>query len=144
MVRIRTVTAAVLAGLLVAGCASTGLGPPQSSNDVRKGGQYLEPWLGKALQDAARHPLGSKLNPVRADMPNGQRAYLARLRCANGAAPTYERLGNAGAGVFGSIIDQFDVRCQNSAPLRSIVYMDMYFAGHVETRAADGFKIAAP
>lgn len=144
VVRIGSVTAVIMTGLLLAACASKGLGPPQSSNDVRKGGQYLEPWLGQALKEADRHPLGSKLNPVRADMPNGQRAYLARLRCANGTAPTYERIGNVGAGVFGSIIDQFDLRCQNSAPLRSIVFMDMYFAGHVETRPADGFKIAAP
>jgi hypothetical protein len=49
------------------------------SDQVLKGGQLLQPWLGAALTEAARHPLGSEENPVRADMPGGQRAYLARL-----------------------------------------------------------------
>jgi hypothetical protein len=134
---------ACLASVILAGCGGgSSLGTPRISEDMRRGGQYLQPWLGEALEEAARHPLGSRQNPVRAEMPAGQRAYLARLRCSNGTAPTFERVGNLGAGVFGSIVDQFDVRCQNSAPLRTIIVMDMYFPGHVETRPVDGFTLA--
>jgi hypothetical protein len=141
----KAMLAACLATVMLAGCVG-GSGPatPRVSDDMRKGGQFLEPWLGQALTESARHPLGSKQNPVRADMPQGQRAYLARLRCSNGSTPTFERVANLGAGVFGSIIDQFDVRCQNSAPLRTIIIMDMYFTGHVETRPVKGFTLAPP
>lgn len=140
--------ACLSAALWAAACASApakaGLGKPQSSVEVLKGGQFLEPWLGAALREAERHPLGSKQNPVRADMPGGQRAYLARLRCTNDAPPTWRRVGNLGAGAFGSIVDQYDVRCEGAHPPRTIVVMDMYFQGYVEARAIDGFKIAPP
>ena len=35
---------------------------------------------------AEAHPLGSLENPVRVGGPDGERAYLARLRCTNGSA----------------------------------------------------------
>ena len=79
---------------------------------------------------------------MRADMPAGQRAYLARLRCNDGAPPTWSRVGNLGSGVFGSIVDQYDLRCEGAHPPRTIIVMDMYFKGHVEARPIDGFKIA--
>jgi hypothetical protein len=140
---------AILIGslLVLGGCggdAAGKLGKPQMSPDMMKGGQYLEPWLGAALVEAQRHPLGSEKNPVRADMPAGQRAYLARLRCKNGAPPVHERVGNLGAGAFGSIVDQFDVRCHNSAPLRTIIVIDMYFPGHVEAATVNGSSIVPP
>jgi hypothetical protein len=129
-----------------AGCAgggaSPGMGSPQVSTEFLKGGQLLQPWLGEALKKADKHPLGSERNPVRADMPDGQRAYLARLRCSNEAPPTWRRVGNLGAGVFGSIVDQYDVRCEGSHPARTIIVMDMYFSGYKETRVIDGFTIA--
>ena len=133
-----------------AGCAggvsaqSTAMGPPRVSTEVLKGGQLLQPWLGDALKRAALHPLGSDKNPVRADMPDGQRAYLARLRCTNDAPPIWRRVGNLGSGAFGSIVDQYDVRCPGAHPPRTIIVMDMYFAGYVEARAVDGFSIAPP
>lgn len=141
----------LIAGMLAALCAtscagapSKASGAPQVSAEALKGGQLLQPWLGAALKEAARHPLGTKDNPVRADMPAGQRAYLARLRCTNDAPPTWRRVGNLGSGVFGSIVDQYDLRCEGAHPPRTIVVMDMYFTGHVEARAIDGFKIAPP
>jgi hypothetical protein len=140
--------AGLLAALFASGCAGGpadgAMGKPQVSEEVLKGGQLLQPWLGAALKEAGRHKLGSEENPVRADMPGGQRAYLARLRCTNGAAPTWSRVGNLGSGVFGSIVDQYDLRCEGAHPPRTIIVMDMYFKGYVEARAIEGFKIAPP
>lgn len=142
------IIASVLAALCAAGCAggppNRAMGGPQVSDELLKGGQLLQPWLGAALKEAARHPLGSKENPVRADMPGGQKAYLARLRCTNDAPPTWRRVGNLGSGVFGSIVDQYDLRCEGAHPPRTIIVMDMYFKNHVEARAVDGFRIAPP
>jgi hypothetical protein len=142
--RIGMLAGGLAAIALASGCAGGAgpLGPPRASDDVMRGGQYLEPWLGAALKEAERHPLGSKENPVRADMPGGQRAYLSRLRCMNDMAPTWRRVGNLGAGVFGSIVDQYDVRCEGSHPARTVVVMDMYFKGYSESRAIEGFRIA--
>jgi hypothetical protein len=53
-------------------------------------------------------------------------------------------VGNLGSGVFGSIVDQYDVRCEGAHPPRTIIVMDMYFKGYVEARAIDGFEIAPP
>lgn len=132
------------AALAASACAGGLSGPPQISDDFMKGGQYLEPWLGAALTEAAKHPLGTEKNPVRADMPEGQRAYLSRLRCEDGNAPTYRRVGNLGAGVFGSIVDSYDVRCPGSEPAQTYIVMDMYFSGYVETHPVAGFKIGSP
>lgn len=101
------------------------------------GGKALE----KLIADAQAHPLGSKENPVRADMPKGQRAYLARLRCADGKRPAFERAGSMGIGVFGRIIDGYDVRCEGSTPETTMIYMDMYHPGHREAAAVEGFTI---
>ena len=95
--------------------------------------------LDAALAKAARHPLGSEDNPVRSAMPAGERAYLARLRCADGTAPAYERQGSGGAGPYGNIIDFYQVTCAGAAPVQ--VVMDMYHAGYAEDRAVPGFTI---
>jgi hypothetical protein len=96
--------------------------------------------LAKAIAQAEQSPLGSKANPVRENMPQGQRAYLARLRCAGGTAPAAERKGNVGVGVYGYIIDHFVVACPGAAAVD--VYMDMYHDGP-ENRPVPGFTIAA-
>jgi hypothetical protein len=97
--------------------------------------------LERAIEKAAKHPLGSAENPVRAHMPQGQRAYLAKLRCADGKAPTYFREGNFGIGVYRNIVDGYRVTCDGSEPASSLVYMDMYHAGHVENAAVPGFTL---
>ena len=97
--------------------------------------------LQRRIEVAAAHPLGSQQNPVRAAMPEGQRAYLRRLRCADGAVPAFSRIGNFGAGVYGNIIDGYRLRCSGAAPADSVVYMDMYHRGHVEERPVPGFTI---
>ena len=103
--------------------------------------QIQGPELERRIAVAAAHPLGSMENPVRAAMPRGQRAYLQRLRCADGAAPTFGRIGNFGAGVYGNIIDGYRVRCAGGTPAETVVYMDMYHRGHVEERPVPGFTI---
>lgn len=90
---------------------------------------------------AAAHPLGSAKNPVRAASPIGQRAYLARLRCGDGSAPRFVRKGNVGFGVFGNIVDDYEVDCGTAAPGRVSVQMDLYHPGYVEARPVPGFTI---
>jgi hypothetical protein len=87
------------------------------------------------------HPFGSAQNPVRVHRPAGERAYLARLRCANERAPQFERIGSFGLGPYGMILDGYSVTCPGSAPADSTIYLDMYHPNHVETQAPPGFKI---
>ena len=97
--------------------------------------------LARRIKVAETHPLGSNENPVRVEMPTGQRAYLNRLRCSDGHAPTYSRNGNIGPGVYGSIVDLYVVDCGAAAPGQVEVRMDMYHAGHIEERPVPGFTI---
>ena len=130
------ILAAVLA---VAGCAS---GQDSDSSD------FLAMMGGVGPAEAARiatrladKPLGSAGNPVRAYMPEGQRAYLARMRCSNGRAPTFNRIGNMGPGPYGSIIDAYQVDCAGASPASSVVHLDMYHPGYSEAAAVPGFTI---
>ncbi|MGZ8421236.1 MAG: hypothetical protein ACXWU3_17385, partial [Allosphingosinicella sp.] len=88
-------------------------------------------------------PLGSKQNPVRVEMPAGEQAYLARLRCGDGRAPQFERMGSFGAGVYGNILDGYIVDCGAAPPGKVEIFMDMYHRGHVETQPVPGFTIVA-
>jgi hypothetical protein len=97
--------------------------------------------LDRQIADAGKRPLGSKDNPVRADNPDGQHAYLRRLRCSDGKAPAYQRNGNLGAGIYKSIVDLYVVTCGGAQPARTEVIMDMYFPGHVEQQPVPGFTI---
>ena len=97
--------------------------------------------LDRAIAEAAKHPFGSKQNPVRAEMPEGQHAYLARLRCSDGRAPAFHRIGNYGLGVYGNIIDGYSVDCGSAAPGKVEIVMDMYHRGYVEDRPVPGFTI---
>jgi hypothetical protein len=97
--------------------------------------------LAKLIEKAQAHPLGSKENPVRADMPGGQRAYLARLRCADGKRPAFFRVGSFGPGPYERIIDGYEVTCKDSAPDKAMIFMDMYHPGHKEPAAVAGFTI---
>lgn len=97
--------------------------------------------LERRIAAAAAHPLGSQHNPVRAAMPPGQRAYLRRLRCSDGTAPDFDRVGNFGIGVYGNIVDGYRLRCAGAEPAEVTVYMDMYHRGHVEERPVPGFTI---
>ena len=135
---------ALAAASLLAGCATT---TAQKDDDVDTAlsrmlaGESATQGaaLDAALADAAEHPLGSSENPVRASMPAGQRAYLNRLRCADGSAPSYNRVGNFGEGVYGNIVDGYQVTCPGKEP--QMVVMDMYHSGYVENRPVPGFTI---
>ena len=103
------------------------------------GGGLTGKKLKRAIEKADAYPLGSKDNPVRVDGPLGERAYLKRLRCADGNAPEFGRDGNVGSGPYGYIIDLYSVRCRD-VPVVS-VYMDMYHSDAVESRPVPGFTI---
>lgn len=94
--------------------------------------------LAQAIEKAQSHPLGSRENPVRAEESIGQREYLNRLRCTDGKAPLYNRHGNVGDGVYGYIIDEYMLNCNDGTT--AIVYMDMYHV-HRETEAIPGFTL---
>lgn len=94
--------------------------------------------LGAAIAAAQAHPLGSRENPVRVGGPEGERAYLARLRCADGSVPRIGARGEAGVGAFGSIVGAYPVSC--GAASASIVF-DIYHEEHVETQAPSGFTL---
>jgi len=94
----------------------------------------------RALIAAAdAHPLGTAENPVRVGGPAGERAYLARLRCPDGAAPRIGARREAGTGAFGSVVAAYEVVCGAS---EGRIVFDMYHEEHVETRAPAGFAFA--
>jgi hypothetical protein len=103
------------------------------------GGGLAGKKLKKAIEKAEASPLGSRENPVRADMPVGQRAYLQRLRCADGQAPSFARSGSVGDGPYGYMLDLYKATCAGAAPVD--IYMDMYHR-NVELRPIPGFTIA--
>jgi hypothetical protein len=117
----------------------------QELNDMAKmmesfgGGGLKGKKLKEAIEKASTEPLGSDKNPVRADGPPGERAYLARLRCSDGTAPTFARRGNIGPGIYGYIVDLYEVNCSGTI---SEVRMDMYHL-HVENQPVAGFSIVA-
>ena len=94
----------------------------------------------RALVAAAdSHPLGTLENPIRVGGPDGERTYLAHLRCAGGAAPRIGARREAGVGAFGSVVGAYEVICGDASA--SIVF-DMYHEEHVESRAPAGFTLA--
>ncbi|RYD50511.1 MAG: hypothetical protein EOP60_11485 [Sphingomonadales bacterium] len=60
------------------------------------------------------------------------------MRCADGNAPKYVRLGSAGNGPYAFIIDSYGVTCPGKTQV--LVYIDMYHDGG-ETRPVPGFTI---
>lgn len=93
----------------------------------------------RLIAEAAAFPLGSIDNPVRVGGPEGERAYLARLRCADGAAIRLGARNDSGVGAFGTVTGAYTVSCGGTT--RRIVF-DMYHEEHVENRAPPGFTIA--
>lgn len=132
--------AALAFSLLLAGCASTKPADDPAFEAMLMGRAPRATLSPEQAAEMARHPLGSAGNPVRAEGPPGERAYLLRLRCPEGRAPTFERAGSAGLSPYGSIMDVYHVACD--APPMHSVYIDMYHPGHVEKRAIAGFTIA--
>ena len=134
---------------LAAACAAAAMPAaaqqrPNEGRDIMEalgGGGLKGEKLAKAIAKAEKKPLGSKANPVRENMPEGQRAYLARLRCPGGEKPAFTRIGNVGPGVYRNIVDRYSVTCPGASAVD--VYMDMYHDGP-ELRPIPGFTIAPP
>lgn len=132
---------------LIAVAALSGAAPSPQHQDGRKpngardmmlsmGAGMKGRTLERAIAAAEKFPLGSKENPVRENGPGGQHAYLRKLRCADGAAPAFDRAGSAGDGPFGFIMDLYRVTCPGKEAVD--VYIDMYHDGG-ETRPVPGF-----
>ena len=95
--------------------------------------------MARLVAAAAAYPLGTIENPIRVGGPNGERAYLARLSCADGTAIHVGARSEAGQGGFGAIANAYSVACGGTT--RRIVF-DMYHEEHVENAAPPGFTIA--
>jgi hypothetical protein len=96
--------------------------------------------LQEAVAAAAAHPLGTLENPVRVGGPEGELAYLARLRCADGSSPRVGSREEAGVDTFGSIARAYSLTCGSSG---ARIVSDIYHEEHVEDRAPPGFTIRA-
>lgn len=137
----RRTTLAALAACLLAGPVAA---QDKSAEWLEFMGRKPDAEVAKIAAAAAVHPLGSRENPVRASDVSGQRDYLRRLRCADGERPTFSRAGNFGAGIYGSIIDGYQVLCPGSQPAETMVFIDLYHPGYVEAAAVPGFTIIEP
>jgi hypothetical protein len=126
-------------GLLFLGACATAA--PEEDFDLFSGGRAPPAEVARQAKASEKHPLGSQKNPIRVSMPAGQRAYLSRLRCSDGQPPVFVRTGNFGPGIYGSIIDGYDVKCPGASPAQSLIFMDMYHPDHVENAAPPGFTI---
>ena len=134
--------------ILAAACV---LAPPAAAQELGErtqapqsmlGGLSLAPGqddLSEAVAAAQAHPLGSLRNPVRVGGPEGERAYLARLRCADGSAPEVGERAEAGVGAFGTVVAGYALSCNGTS---ATIVFDMYHAEHVENRAPAGFTVA--
>jgi hypothetical protein len=118
-------------------------GDNSNKTEIEKTPQDSEtaPKQSGAETNANTRVLGSKKAPVRCDKPGGEHAYLRRLRCPNGKAPSYNRVGSMGYGGHGNIVDLYSVKCAGTGETHKI-YMDMYHPGYVEKRAVAGFTLA--
>ena len=95
--------------------------------------------LAAAIAAAEIHPLGSVENPIRVGGPEGERAYLFRLRCADGAVPRIGGRSDGGVDAYGTLSGVYPVTC---AAGTAQVHFDMYHEEHVEDRAPAGFTLS--
>lgn len=114
--------------------------PEQSMAGIGEGSSDAE--YQSELAAAAAFPLGSLQNPIRVAGPGGERAYLARLRCANGAMPRIGTASPGGAGGFGNLVDVVPVDCAAAAPGRAELRLDIYHEEHQEQAPPPGFALA--
>lgn len=97
--------------------------------------------LAAAITAADAHPLGTIENPIRVAGPEGERAYLARLRCADGRSPAIGARAQTGIGAYGSMVDSYPVDCGAAAPGRVSLVLDKYHEENPETRAPAGLQL---
>jgi hypothetical protein len=132
--------------LASAPAAAQKLGARTSTPDQMLGqATPLDP-MAEAEQIAAAasvHPLGTEKNPLRVGGPEGARAYIARLRCADGSRPQVGARSSGGVGAYGTLTERYPLDCGGVAPGRVALAFDFYHAEHVETRPAPGFALDA-
>lgn len=97
--------------------------------------------LERQVAAAAGHPLGSLQNPIRVGGPEGERSYIARLRCSDGSAPKVGPRADGGVGAYGSVVGLYPLDCGRAAPGRVNLVTDMYHEEHAEPRAPAGFSL---
>jgi hypothetical protein len=143
-----TITAAALAAALLLAFHTTPPPPLIGQRDVAPAQLLGQAATGDVMVEiesqaaaAADRPFGSAENPVRVGGPEGERAYLARLRCAGGRPPEVGARREAGVGAYGSIVASYDLDCGAAAPGRAAIVLDMYHEEHRETRAPAGFSL---
>lgn len=95
----------------------------------------------KAVASNAASPLGSFENPVRCDMPSGEREYLLRLSCLDGSPLEIGERASFGSGADGHVLDGVELRCADGTKQK--IFLDMYHRGYREAEAVPGFAIAA-
>jgi hypothetical protein len=78
---------------------------------------------------------------VRVGGPDGARAYLARLRCADGSAPRIGPSRPGGVGAYGTIVELYPLDCGGAASDHIQLIVDHYHAEHSENRPPAGFRI---
>ena len=113
--------------------------PEQSMAGIGEGSSDAE--YERELAAAAAFPLGSLQNPVRVAGPDGERAYLARLRCGDGSQPRIGAARPGGSGGFGNLVDVVAVDCA-SAPGRAEIRLDVYHEEHQVRSPPPGFTLA--
>jgi hypothetical protein len=94
--------------------------------------------MARLVAAAAAYPLGTIENPIRVGGPEGERAYLGRLSCADGTPIRIGARSDAGMGGFGAVTAAYGISCGGTT--RRLVF-DMYHQEHVENRAPPGFSI---
>jgi len=142
----RIFPALAAAALVAAPAAAQKLGARTASPDQVLGQEAASDPMAEAeaiAAAAAAHPLGTERNPVRVGGPEGARAYIARLRCADGSRPQVGPRSTGGVGAYGTVTERYPVDCGGAAPGRVALAFDLYHAEHVETRPAPGFALAA-
>ena len=138
----------ILAGVTLpaAPAAAQKLGARTASPDQVLGQEAALDPMAEAEQIAAAaagHPLGTEKNPVRVGGPEGARAYIARLRCADGSSPRVGARSSGAVGAYGTLTERYPLDCGGAAPGRTTLAFDFYHQEHVERRPVPGFAIDA-
>jgi hypothetical protein len=142
----RILAVLVVAAMVAAPAAAQKLGARTASpQQVLEGMAPTDPMAEteQIAAAAAAHPLGTLENPVRVGGPEGARAYLARLRCADGSRPQVGARTTGGIGAYGTLTERYPLDCGAAAPGRVTLAFDVYHEEHVETQPAPGFALDA-
>jgi hypothetical protein len=114
--------------------------PEKSMAGIGEGSSDAE--VAQELAAAANYPLGSLQNPIRVVGPEGERAYLARLRCGDGSLPRIGAQRPGGTDAFGNVADLAPADCGGAAPAHADLHIDIYQEEHVLEAAPAGFQLA--